>query len=141
MIAADGSGERNLAPARSQRGRPTGRRSRSFTPTNGAGEIARIGADGSDRRVLTQTTPEPGRNTIELRQTATGRVLTSFNSERRPSEVALAGSRVALLYAKQLEIRGLNGNLPRQGRCRGSGESLLLRPLGRLPHRPHDPRA
>lgn len=124
VIAADGSAERSLGPGAQPTWSPDGTAVAFVAPT---GEIARIGTDGSDGRVLTQTTPEPGRNAIELRATATGRVLTSFNTERLPSEVALAGSRVALLYAKprQLEIRTLTGSLLRHVSVAGA-ENLSL---------------
>jgi Tol biopolymer transport system component len=114
VIAADGSGEQTLGPGTEPRWSPDGTTVAFVYADEWGDEIARISADGSDRRLLTQTTPEPGRNAIELRETATGRVLSTFNSDRLPSEVALAGSRVALLYAGQLEIRDLNGNLLRQ---------------------------
>jgi Tol biopolymer transport system component len=124
VIAADGSGERTLGAGASPTWSPDGTTIAFATPGDysWAGEIARVGSDGLDRRMLTQTTPEPGRNVIELRATATGRVLSSFNTERLPTEVALAGSRVALLYAKprELEIRGLNGNLHWQGSVEGA---------------------
>ena len=127
VIAADGSGERALGAGASPTWSPNGTTIAFAVSGDDSpwGEIVRVGPDGSDRRVLTQTTPEPGRNVIELRATATGRVLASFNTERLPSEVALAGSRVALLYAKprQLEIRGLNGNLHWQGSV-GGAENL-----------------
>jgi Tol biopolymer transport system component len=129
VIAADGSGERSLGPGSTPTWSPGAAAIVFAAPSDDSwvGEIARIGADGSDRRVLTQTTPEPGRNVIELRATATGRVLASFNSERLPSEVALAGSRVALLYAKprQLEIRSLSGTLLRQASVAGAANLSL----------------
>jgi Tol biopolymer transport system component len=129
VIAADGSGERSLGRGSQPTWSPDGTTIVFAAPSDNywVGEITRIGADGNGRRVLTQTTPEPDRNAIELRATATGRVLTSFNTERLPSEVALAGSRVALLYEKprELEIRTLTGSLLRQASVAGA-ENLSL---------------
>jgi hypothetical protein len=112
VIAADGSGERSLGPGRQPTWSPGGAEI-AFVH---AGEIGRSAPDGSGRRLLTRTTAEPGRNAIELRATATGRVLSAFNTDGLPSEVALAGARVALLYQKpeKLEIRSVNGSLLRQ---------------------------
>jgi Tol biopolymer transport system component len=104
VIAADGSGERTLGPGWSPTWSRDGTTIAFATPGDysWAGEIARVGPDGSDRRVLTQTTPEPGRNVIELRATATGRVLKSFNTVRLP------------------EIRNLNGEVHWQGSLEGA---------------------
>jgi Tol biopolymer transport system component len=129
VIAADGSSERSHGLGSAPTWSPDGAAIVFAAPSDDSwvGEITLIGADGSDRRVLTQTTPDPGRNVIELRAIATGRVLMSFNTDRLPSELALAGSRVALLYAKprQLEIRTLNGSLLRQTSVAGA-ENLSL---------------
>lgn len=123
VLAADGSGQRELRAGSTPTWSPDGS-ALAFADRGApsAGEIGRIAADGSDRRVLTRTTAQPGRNAIEFRATATGRVVTGFNTERLPSELALSGSRVALLYAKprELEIRALNGRVLRRTSVAGA---------------------
>jgi Tol biopolymer transport system component len=128
VLAADGSGQRELGPSSAPTWSPDGS-ALAFADrsASSAGEIGRIAADGSDRRPLTQTQPDPGRNAVEVRATATGRVVARFKTERLPSELALSGSRVALLYARpaELEVRDLNGRVLRRASLRRA-ENLFL---------------